>query len=482
MQRSHSSPPPPSHWPPPMPSSETKTVSARVAARILVVEEEGAGAGELGITLEALGHAVVGVATSAHEALVLGQTLHPDLALMGVHLHGDLDGIATAALLRRHLSLPVVYVTSRSDDSSIQRASDTEPYGYVLKPYGPIELRIAIEVALRRMESERKRRDSDLAYRRIVDWTNEGVWSTNERAETTLANGQIGMLLGRSSADLLGKSFFDFVHEGERMLARHAFVDCRRGQDCRFEARLLRAEGEPLWASISLSSASSGSPESTSLIAIVHDISERKASEEALRAALAHLKQENGALAHLVKLDDLTGLYNRRELERFLACELERAATKPELCVILADIDHFKEVNDGFGHHAGDEVLRQLAKLFQDALCSGELICRYGGEEFAFVLPKADEAQALASAERLRGLVESRTFWASDLSGQRVPLNVTLSLGLASANPSGETCEELVGRADQALYAAKARGRNCVVSAARLAREPSVKPSRAGAR
>lgn len=465
-----------------MPNSETKALSPRVTARVLVVEEDGDGESELAIMLETLGHAVVGVATSAHEALVLGQTLHPDLALMGVHLQGDLDGVATATLLRRHLSLPVVYVTSQVDDASIQRACETEPYGYVLKPCGPLELRIAIEIALRRSESERKRRDSDLAYRRIIDWTNEGVWSTNERGLTTLANGQIGMLLGRSSADLHGKSFFDFVHEGERTLARHAFDDCRQGQDCRFEARLLRAEGEPLWASISLSSASNGSTESTSLIAIVHDISERKASEEALRAALTRLKQENGALAHLVKLDDLTGLYNRREFERVLACEFERTAANAELCVVLADIDHFKEVNDGFGHHAGDEVLRQMAELFRDALCSGELICRYGGEEFAFVVTKADESQALAAAERLRALVEARTFWVSDLSGQRVPLNVTLSLGCASASPGGETIEALVGRADQALYAAKSRGRNCVISAARLPHDAAANADVAGVR
>jgi diguanylate cyclase (GGDEF)-like protein/PAS domain S-box-containing protein len=454
--------------------------AARIAARILIVEEEGVSDGELETTVDSLGHTVVGVASSAHQALVFGQTLHPDLVLMGVHLEGDLDGIATASLLRRHLNLPIVYVTALADDASIERASETEPYGYVLKPCGRIDLRIAIEVALRRANSERKRRDSDLAYRRIVDRANEGVWSTNQRGQTTLANGQIGVLLGRSSQELLGKSFFDFVHEGERALARRAFEDCRQGQDCRFEARLLRVAREPFWASVSLSFAAGGSAESASLIAIVHDISERKASEEALRAALAHLKQENGALAHLVKLDDLTGLYNRREFERVVELELEQAGANAELCIILADIDHFKEVNDGYGHHAGDEVLRQLSELFRDALCASELVCRYGGEEFAFVLPQAGEAQALVTAERLRGMVEARTFWVTDLSGQRVPLNVTLSLGYASFGRGVETCAELVGLADQALYAAKGRGRNCTVSSACALREQSTGLQRAG--
>lgn len=449
---------------------------------MLVVEEEGLGTGELALTLEALGHTVVGVATSAHEAMILGRTSHADLALMGVHLQGDIDGIATAGLLRRHLNLPVVYVTAHADDASVQRASETEPYGYVLKPCSPVELRVAIEVALRRADSERRRRDSDLRYRRIVDWTNEGVWSTNESGQTTLANGQIALLLGRSSAELLGKPFFDFVHEVERPLARGAFDDCRGGQDRRFEARMLRADGEAFWASISLSSASSGSPESTSLIAIVHDISERKASEEALRDALAHLRQENGTLAHLVKLDDLTGLFNRREFERFVEGEFELADGKAELSVVLADIDHFKLVNDGYGHHAGDEVLRQLAELFREALRGDELVCRYGGEEFAFALPNVSASEAVATAERLRAQVEGRTFWASDLAGRRVALTMTVSWGCATVDAGGAgTCEELVGRADQALYAAKAKGRNCVVAASAVATERAVR-NHAGAR
>jgi diguanylate cyclase (GGDEF)-like protein/PAS domain S-box-containing protein len=481
MQRSHSSPPMPVSTRSIPPTSEMKHLIPRIVARVLLVEEQGGDGGDLAMTLEALGHTVVGVATSAHEALVFGQTLHPDLALMGVQLQGDLDGIATASLLRRHLNLPVVYLTTEADDVSIQRASETEPYGYVLKPCAPLELRIAIEVAMRRADSERRRRDSDMRYRRIVDWTNEGVWSTNEHGQTILANGQIGLLLARSSTEMLGQSFFDFVHEGERALARRAFEDCRRGQDCRFEARLLRAGGEPFWASVSLSSASTGSPETLSLIAIVNDISERKASEEQLRAALDHLKQENGTLAHLVKLDDLTGLYNRREFERFVEGELERAGSNGRLCVILADIDYFKEVNDHYGHHAGDQVLRQLAEVFRETLHAGELACRYGGEEFAFVFNAADDAEALATSERLRSHVEARTFWVEDLGGHRVALSVTLSVGYASREHGSETAEDLVGRADQALYAAKGQGRNRVVGAPSL-RVEQASSSRIGAR
>ena len=463
MQRSHSSPPTSVSMRPP--SSETKYLIPRIVARVLVVEEDGGDGAELARTLEALGHTVVGVTSSAHEALLLGQTLHPDLALMGVQLQGDLDGIATASLLRRHLNLPVVYLTTEADDVSIQRASETEPYGYVLKPCAPLELRIAIEVALRRADSERRRRDSDLRYRRIVDWTNEGVWSTNELGQTTLTNSQIGLLLARSSAEMLGRSFFDFVHEGERSLARRAFEDCRRGQDCRFEARLLRANGDAFWASVSLSSATSGVSEAVSLIAIVNDISERKASEEQLRAALDHLKQENGTLAHLVKLDDLTGLYNRREFERLVEGELLRGEGGGRLCVVLADVDYFKEVNDRYGHHAGDQVLRQMADVFRGALQAGELAFRYGGEEFAFVLNSTADAEALATAERLRNRVAEHTFWVTDLGGHRVALSITLSLGYATAERGVEAGESLVGRVDQALYAAKGKGRNCVIGA-----------------
>jgi two-component system, cell cycle response regulator len=128
--------------------------------------------------------------------------------------------------------------------------------------------------------------------------------------------------------------------------------------------------------------------------------------------------------------------------------------------VVMADVDHFKHVNDHHGHAAGDVVLRAVADVMRDGLVSGETAVRWGGEEFLLVLPGCEASGALARAERLRRAVAGSPV---DAGGRRH--GVTASLGCAILGP-GETPEALVARADQALYAAKAAGRDRVSAAA----------------
>jgi diguanylate cyclase (GGDEF)-like protein len=157
--------------------------------------------------------------------------------------------------------------------------------------------------------------------------------------------------------------------------------------------------------------------------------------------------------------DGLTGLPNRRYLERLLESECTQAATlEAPLCVALADIDYFKQVNDRFSHAIGDEVLRVIARIFRDNMRFEDTVGRYGGEEFAFILPDTDKVTALTVLERLRTAVEQFD-WAS----VQATLSITVSIGIAEADQQ-QGRVALLNIADTNLYIAKRAGRNRTMS------------------
>jgi diguanylate cyclase (GGDEF)-like protein len=154
--------------------------------------------------------------------------------------------------------------------------------------------------------------------------------------------------------------------------------------------------------------------------------------------------------------DGLTGLYVHRHLLQRLQEEILRAfRSNGPLSLVLMDIDWFKKYNDQFGHISGDLVLKQLGKRLQDLTEPGDIAARYGGEEFALVLPGRDAKGAFLKAEKIRQSVESEIFWL-----RQQPTRVTLSLGVATFPASAKDREDLIRLADQALYKAKAGGRN----------------------
>lgn len=158
--------------------------------------------------------------------------------------------------------------------------------------------------------------------------------------------------------------------------------------------------------------------------------------------------------------DGLTGLFNRSFMEIALERELHRAARqRTPLAVIMLDVDHFKLLNDTFGHEAGDVVLREVAECFRKSLRDEDIICRYGGEEFVVIMPDAAEAVALRRAEMIRKAVaEIRTHFRGQLLGA-----VTVSVGIAMYPEADKDGRNLVQLADGALYRAKHAGRNQVV-------------------
>jgi len=171
------------------------------------------------------------------------------------------------------------------------------------------------------------------------------------------------------------------------------------------------------------------------------------------------LRKSNQLLLELAQSDPLTRLFNRRALREKLESELNRCQRNGKPCaLIMADIDHFKQVNDNYGHQAGDDILIAVADLLHDQLRPYDLAARYGGEEFCLVLPETNLEQARMTAERIRQEITQLRF-----SGELENLRLTISLGITSTDTKIMISQdELIHLADEALYLAKNNGRNRV--------------------
>lgn len=180
-----------------------------------------------------------------------------------------------------------------------------------------------------------------------------------------------------------------------------------------------------------------------------------------IRELQEELEEKNRELERLSISDGLTGLLNHRHIQEVVREEFERAKrTREALAVVMFDLDHFKKVNDTYGHQVGDRVLQEMARILRRTAREIDKLGRYGGEEFIAVLPDTGIDDAATFAERVRERVERNPF----AVGRARPLHLTVSAGAATyPHPAVYNPRTLIHRADQALYAAKAAGRNRVV-------------------
>jgi diguanylate cyclase (GGDEF)-like protein len=208
----------------------------------------------------------------------------------------------------------------------------------------------------------------------------------------------------------------------------------------------VRRDGVRFWESMVITALPDEAGVVSDFVVVSKNIMERKRAEDDLTL--------------LAAVDPLTGAYNRRQGEVLLGAEFDRRARdRRDFAVLTLDIDHFKAVNDRFGHSAGDEVLRAMVLASQRALRAIDVLVRWGGEEFLVILPNTDESGAVVVAERLRAALEATEIEAADMTRIRI----TVSIGVAA--PRNDDRGELLHRADTALYAAKRGGRNRVVLA-----------------
>jgi diguanylate cyclase (GGDEF)-like protein/PAS domain S-box-containing protein len=293
-----------------------------------------------------------------------------------------------------------------------------------------------------------KLRSSETRLTAITQRMGEGLVTLDEDGKVTLLNAEAERLLGWSEEELAGKDFHSLVH--------------RPNETERSDCPILRAfdEDEVFHTEHDVFVARSGKllPVAYTASPIAHDAA-GSGIIVTFQDATTRLAEKQ-RLAYLAAHDALTEVFNRGEIERHLEQTLALAKRyQHPLSICLFDIDHFKQINDTYGHQVGDTVLKAFADLMMDKTRKTDRVGRYGGEEFLVILPNTPIAGAIRFGELIRSSLEAEEiFHAEDAR----PVKVTVSVGVAELPPKDMAVDQLMLLADQALYVAKNRGRNRV--------------------
>lgn len=308
-----------------------------------------------------------------------------------------------------------------------------------------------LEAALRENEKvNRDLRESEAKFRGLVSQSLVGIVLI-EDGRFSYSNAKFDEIFGYSSEEIRGMGPLQTAVESDRGLVAE-YLDKRlsgESEQLDYVFHGLRKNGAVIDVECHSSVMNVGSR--PLLISLIMDISERTQAERAVQVLQEELREQS---TH----DALTGLYNRHFLEESFRRELLLAKRGGlPVSVIMGDLDHFKAVNDRYGHLAGDEVLRAFGSVLSNHARASDIICRYGGEEFLLVLPGMTTEGALQRAEQLR-----QAMGATSVGHGESQITVTTSFGVATYPTHGVTPDELIAAADDALYSAKAQGRNRV--------------------
>lgn len=264
---------------------------------ILIVEDEAVVAADLAGKLERAGYRVVGIASDGEEALETAAAQLPDLVLMDIRLAGQMDGIETAERIREARSIPVIYLTAHSDASTLQRASMTEPFGYILKPFDERDITTQIEIVLYKHEAEKSLRESEERYRTLVETATDGIITLDAGGAIISCNAATERMFGYRREDLLGRKvtmlipawFEDRESAPDRIESRRA-----PGEGLRRDVTGRRRQGAefPLEVAVSRSSIAG----EACYMGILRDVSERKRAEAELRWRADLLEQTHEAV------------------------------------------------------------------------------------------------------------------------------------------------------------------------------------------
>ncbi|MCB2225470.1 MAG: diguanylate cyclase [Desulfarculaceae bacterium] len=382
---------------------------------------------------------LVQAADALEPAIAAAGDFDPDVILLDLFLP-DSEGLDT--LRRMKSAFPdkaIVVLSSLDDEGTAFQAIRDGAQDYLFKSEtDPKTLERAIRYSRERNQIEQALLRSQNLVREMLDSIQAGIVVIDPHDRRFVDANSVALdMFGASNGEVLGEVCHRYLcpDNNDQCPITH------RGLTADYsEGQLRRADGErtPILKTAAL---------------VNLDGKERLVESFMDISALKEVEQE---LRHLSLTDELTGIANRRQFMYTAALETKRAARYGQAISLLnIDVDEFKKINDTLGHHAGDLVLRKLAKLISQELRDSDIFGRVGGEEFGIILLETSSEAALEVAERLRKKIEGHAFQAE---GQEI--SCTISLGLASFDPETDDLDSWHNRADQALYLAKEKGRN----------------------
>jgi two-component system cell cycle response regulator len=458
-----------------------------MTARILIVDDVPANTRLLEAKLSAEYYQVAS-AKDGFEALRMALDWQPDLILLDVMMPG-MDGFECCRRLKEDpttLHIPVVIVTALGEPAERLRGLESGADDFLTKPveYETLMARVRSLVRLKRLLDEWRARGETA---RALGLTSESVAPPSVAGARALvvddwdlgaqtiqqALGRDGIIAGRArtgaeAMELTAAIPFDLIVLSLSLIEEDPLklASFLRAADATHEVPMLLI-AEPEERDNILRGFDLGANDWLVLPLDENELRARARNQIRRKVYQDRLRADFGTALEMALIDPLTGLYNQRYLMRHLRGLLEGGQNR-EVAVLMIDVDHFKSVNDEFGHATGDQALRAVADVLRGNTRVFDSLARYGGEEFVVVMPGTGAADAALAAERLRSAVEATPCtWASGK-----PSRLTVSIGVACRAQRPGTPEALLHAADLALYAAKRAGRNRAEIAAPGARPP----------
>ncbi len=439
-------------------------------AKILLAEDDSIAARHLNLALFRMGYHVTTVVQTGEDVAEAVFEYQPDIILMDITLGGEIDGVSAVQKVHATVDIPVIYITGNSDSMVFERAKQTEPYAYLVKPFELYQLQNAIEIALFKQNLKKQLKESEDKYRTIFEVSDNAMMVVGDDSTIMMVNEQFENLTGYAKESVENiKHWTDFFDHSERSRLE-VRLRLENSDTCsalnHFESLLIDNTGV---TKVVYTNVKKIPGTATSVISL-NDISELKLAEKEIRLLNNELKTINSGLNQEIALrervekqlrykathDHLTGLPNRVLLfDRMKQAFAFEARHNTLIALMILDLDNFKNINDTLGHLSGDILLKKVALGLQKCVRQYDTVGRLGGDEFVIIIHDAETIQDIITfAEK----VQSVFLEPFNILGQES--YVTTSIGIAVYPLHGSTIETLLRKADMAMYVAKKEGRN----------------------